>query len=161
MRVTLSVNGAPRRADGVWEGEILRYVRRERLGLPGSKNACEQGECGSCTVYLDGAPVCAVARLAATGTAVAHCPCSNARLGAGVAPVRELLEAGAPVGLGVDGPASQEAGQLGAELRHALLAARIRGGAAALTAREAPRLGTMGGARCIGRADDIGSLERG
>jgi 8-oxoguanine deaminase len=103
----------------------------------------------------------AVARLAATGTGVAHCPSSNARLGAGLAPVRDLLDAGAPVGLGVDGAASQEAGQLGAELRQALLAARLRGGPAALTAREALALGTMGGARCLGRENEIGSLEPG
>ncbi|MGI5159665.1 (2Fe-2S)-binding protein [Microbispora sp. CA-102843] len=59
MRVNLTVNGRPMTADDVWEGESLLYVLRERLGLPGAKNACEQGECGSCTVYLDGAPVCA------------------------------------------------------------------------------------------------------
>ena len=59
MRVELTVNGEKRQADDVWEGESLLYVLRERLGLPGSKNACEQGECGSCTVYLDGVPVCA------------------------------------------------------------------------------------------------------
>jgi aerobic carbon-monoxide dehydrogenase small subunit len=59
MRVTTTVNGQTRQADDVWEGESLLYVLRERLGLPGSKNACEQGECGSCTVYLDGVPVCA------------------------------------------------------------------------------------------------------
>jgi cytosine/adenosine deaminase-related metal-dependent hydrolase len=103
----------------------------------------------------------AVASLAATGTGVAHCPSSNGRLGAGTAPVRELLDAGAPVGLGVDGAASQEAGQLGAELRQALLAARVRGGPAALTAREALALGTIGGARCLGRDGEIGSLEVG
>jgi aerobic carbon-monoxide dehydrogenase small subunit len=57
--VTATVNGQVRQADDVWEGESLLYVLRERLGLPGSKNACEQGECGSCTVYLDGVPVCA------------------------------------------------------------------------------------------------------
>jgi cytosine/adenosine deaminase-related metal-dependent hydrolase len=102
-----------------------------------------------------------VGRLAATGTGVAHCPSSNARLGAGIAPVRDLLDAGAPVGLGVDGAASQEAGQLGAELRQALLAARQHGGPSALTAREALRLGTMGGARCLGRAGELGSLEPG
>jgi len=56
--VTATVNGQTRQADDVWEGESLLYVLRERLGLPGSKNACEQGECGSCTVYLDGVPVC-------------------------------------------------------------------------------------------------------
>jgi carbon-monoxide dehydrogenase small subunit len=59
MRVTTTVNGEPREVDNVWEGESLLYVLRERMGLPGSKNACEQGECGSCTVYLDGVPVCA------------------------------------------------------------------------------------------------------
>ncbi|MET8851057.1 (2Fe-2S)-binding protein [Amycolatopsis sp. NPDC004625] len=59
MRVNVTVNGERRRADNVWEGESLLYVLRERLGLPGSKNACEQGECGSCTVYLDGVPACA------------------------------------------------------------------------------------------------------
>jgi carbon-monoxide dehydrogenase small subunit len=59
MRLKLTVNGQPQVADDVWEGESLLYVLRERLGLPGTKNACEQGECGSCTVYLDGASVCA------------------------------------------------------------------------------------------------------
>ncbi|GAB2784196.1 (2Fe-2S)-binding protein [Amycolatopsis magusensis] len=59
MRVNMTVNGEQRQADDVWEGESLLYVLRERLGLPGSKNACEQGECGSCTVYLDAVPVCA------------------------------------------------------------------------------------------------------
>jgi carbon-monoxide dehydrogenase small subunit len=58
MRVTCNVNGEQRVADDVWPGESLLYVLRERLGLPGAKNACEQGECGSCTVYLDGVPVC-------------------------------------------------------------------------------------------------------
>ena len=58
MRVTLTVNGEPATADDVWEGESLLYVLRERLALPGSKNACEQGECGSCTVLLDDVPVC-------------------------------------------------------------------------------------------------------
>jgi carbon-monoxide dehydrogenase small subunit len=72
MRVTFHVNGEQRRADDVWPGESLLYVLRERLGLPGSKNACEQGECGSCTVYLDGLPVCAclVAAGQAEGRAV-------------------------------------------------------------------------------------------
>ncbi|HEY6934458.1 MAG TPA: (2Fe-2S)-binding protein [Marmoricola sp.] len=59
MRITTTVNGEAREVDDVWEGESLLYVLRERMGLPGSKNACEQGECGSCTVYLDGTPVCA------------------------------------------------------------------------------------------------------
>ncbi|MEU7134242.1 (2Fe-2S)-binding protein [Streptomyces sp. NPDC046261] len=59
MRVNFTVNGKPQEADDVWEGESLLYVLRERVGLPGSKNACEQGECGSCTVRLDDVPVCA------------------------------------------------------------------------------------------------------
>jgi aerobic carbon-monoxide dehydrogenase small subunit len=59
MRITATVNGQTRQADDVWEGESLLYVLRERMGLPGSKNACEQGECGSCTVYLDDQAVCA------------------------------------------------------------------------------------------------------
>jgi carbon-monoxide dehydrogenase small subunit len=59
VRVELTVNGEKRQADDVWPGESLLYVLRERLGLPGSKNACEQGECGSCSVYLDGVVVCA------------------------------------------------------------------------------------------------------
>ncbi|MDX3850783.1 (2Fe-2S)-binding protein [Streptomyces sp. AK02-01A] len=58
MRVSFTVNGRAQEADDVWEGESLLYVLRERMGLPGSKNACEQGECGSCTVRLDGVPVC-------------------------------------------------------------------------------------------------------
>jgi carbon-monoxide dehydrogenase small subunit len=65
VRIQLTVNGEPREADGVWPGESLLYVLRERLGLPGSKNACEQGECGSCSVYLDGTLVCACLVLAA------------------------------------------------------------------------------------------------
>ncbi|MHB1432124.1 MAG: (2Fe-2S)-binding protein [Streptosporangiaceae bacterium] len=59
MRITATVNGTTHQADDVWPGESLLFVLRERMGLPGSKNACEQGECGSCTVYLDGVPVCA------------------------------------------------------------------------------------------------------
>ena len=109
-------------------------------------------------VHLDDA---AVARLGATGTGVAHCPSSNARLGAGTARVRDLLDARVPVGLGVDGAASQEVSHLGAELRQALYAARLRGGPGALNAREALALGTIGGARCLGRQDDIGSIEVG
>jgi carbon-monoxide dehydrogenase small subunit len=72
MRIRLTVNGVERTADDVWEGESLLYLLRERLGLPGSKNACEQGECGSCTAYLDGVPVCSclVAAGQAQGRAV-------------------------------------------------------------------------------------------
>ena len=102
-----------------------------------------------------------VRRFGETGTGVAHCPSSNARLGAGIAPVAALTAAGAPVGLGVDGPASNEAGELSGELREALLVARIKGGPQALTAREALALGTIHGARCLGRQDEIGSLEPG
>ncbi|SDT79309.1 8-oxoguanine deaminase [Actinoplanes derwentensis] len=109
-------------------------------------------------VHLDDS---AIARLGATGTGVAHCPSSNARLGAGSARVRELLDHGVPVGLGVDGAASQEVSHLGAELRQALYTARLRGGPKAMNARESLRLGTIGGARCLGRQDDIGSLEVG
>jgi carbon-monoxide dehydrogenase small subunit len=68
MRVTTTVNGTERTADDVWPGESLLHLLRERLGLPGAKNACEQGECGSCTVYLDGEPVCAC--LVAAGQAI-------------------------------------------------------------------------------------------
>jgi cytosine/adenosine deaminase-related metal-dependent hydrolase len=103
----------------------------------------------------------AVRRFGTTGTGVAHCPSSNGRLGVGIAPVADLLAAGAPVGLGVDGSASNEAGQLGPEVRQALLSARLRGGPAALTARQALALGTIGGARCLGREQELGSLEVG
>ena len=64
MRLTCTVNGEPREVDGLWEGESLLHVLRERLGLPGAKNACEQGECGSCSVYLDGTLVCSCLVLA-------------------------------------------------------------------------------------------------
>jgi cytosine/adenosine deaminase-related metal-dependent hydrolase len=103
----------------------------------------------------------AVRRFGATGTGVAHCPTSNARLGAGTARVRDLVDAGAPVGLGADGAASNEDGGLGVELRQATYLARLRGGPESLTARQALWLGTMGGARCLGRQDELGSLEPG
>ena len=64
MRLELTVNGQRREAEDVWEGESLLYVLRERLGLPGTKNACEQGECGSCSVYMDGTLVCSCLVLA-------------------------------------------------------------------------------------------------
>jgi cytosine/adenosine deaminase-related metal-dependent hydrolase len=102
-----------------------------------------------------------VRRFGETSTGVAHCPSSNARLGAGIAPVAALTAAGAPVGLGVDGAASNEAGELAGELREALLIARLKGGPQALTAREALALGTIHGARCLGREQEIGSLEPG
>jgi cytosine/adenosine deaminase-related metal-dependent hydrolase len=102
-----------------------------------------------------------VRRFGETGTGVAHCPSSNARLGAGIAPVTGLLAAGAPVGLGVDGAASNEAGELGPEVRQALLFQRLAHGPDAMTAREALALGTIEGAKCLGRADELGSLEPG
>ncbi|GAA2729108.1 8-oxoguanine deaminase [Streptomyces nogalater] len=110
-------------------------------------------------VHMNDSDIRAFAR---TKTGVAHCPSSNARLGAGIARVPDLLKAGVPVGLGVDGTASNESGELHTELRNALLINRL--GAhreAALNARQALRLGTYGGARVLGRADQIGSLEPG
>jgi cytosine/adenosine deaminase-related metal-dependent hydrolase len=103
----------------------------------------------------------AIKSFAVTGTGVAHCPTSNGRLGAGAAPVRELLHAGAPVGLGVDGAASNESGRMISELHQALLVARVRGGPLALSARQALDMATRGGARCLGREREIGSLEPG
>ena len=109
-------------------------------------------------VHLDAQEV---HRMGATATGVAHCPVSNARLGAGVAPVRALLDAGAPVGLGVDGSASNDSGELTDDLRAALLVARARGGPRALSAREALELATRHGARCLGREDELGHLSAG
>jgi len=96
MRITCTVNGERQQADDVWEGESLLYVLRERLGFPGSKNACEQGECGSCTVYLDGVLACAC--LVAAGQAQGR----DVRTIEGLAPAsglsavqRAFLQAGA------------------------------------------------------------------
>src|SRR6476659_1484811 len=100
------------------------------------------------------------ADFAASNTGIAHCPTSNLRLGAGVAPVRDYLDADIRVGLGVDGSASNERGDLLFEVKQALLVARGRGGPDAMTVQEALRLGTRGGAEVLGR-DDIGSLEPG
>ncbi|WP_328332977.1 MULTISPECIES: 8-oxoguanine deaminase [unclassified Streptomyces] len=110
-------------------------------------------------VHMNDSDIAAFAR---TGTGVAHCPSSNARLAAGIARVPDMLRAGVPVGLGVDGTASNESGELHTELRNALLINRL--GAhreAALNARQALRLGTYGGAQVLGRAAEIGSLEPG
>ncbi|MEU6766183.1 8-oxoguanine deaminase [Streptomyces sp. NPDC046853] len=110
-------------------------------------------------VHMNDSDIAAFAR---TGTGVAHCPSSNARLAAGIARVPDMLKAGVPVGLGVDGTASNESGELHTELRNALLINRL--GAhreAALNARQALRLGTFGGAQVLGRASQIGSLEAG
>ncbi|KAF2412287.1 8-oxoguanine deaminase [Microbacterium sp. B35-04] len=109
-------------------------------------------------VHLD-AP--AIERYAATGTGVAHCPSSNARLAAGIAPVRALLDAGVPVGLGVDGSASNESGQLGIEIRESVLMNRLRTGSESMSVRDGLRIATMGGARVLGRQHEIGSLEPG
>jgi cytosine/adenosine deaminase-related metal-dependent hydrolase len=109
-------------------------------------------------VHLDDA---AVQTLADTRTGVAHCPSSNARLGAGICRSRDLRDAGVRVGLGVDGAASNEASSLLEEVRHAVLFARARGGPHAMTVRDALEMATLGGAEVLGRAEEIGSLEPG
>jgi cytosine/adenosine deaminase-related metal-dependent hydrolase len=109
-------------------------------------------------IHLDDA---AIARLAATGAGVAHCPSSNARLGAGICRTADLLAAGVPVGLGVDGAASNEESSLLGEVREAVLVARAAGGPRALTVRRSLELATLGGAKLLGRADELGSLETG
>jgi len=101
-----------------------------------------------------------IRRMAETRTAVAWCPTSNMRLGSGFAPAREMIDGGVTVGLAVDGSASNDSGNLSAEIRQALLTTRARKGAAAMTAREALHVATRGGAACLGR-DDIGSIEVG
>ncbi|HEY1640514.1 MAG TPA: (2Fe-2S)-binding protein [Streptosporangiaceae bacterium] len=100
MRITATVNGQSRQADDVWPGESLLYVLRERMGLPGSKNACEQGECGSCTVYLDGVPVCSC--LVAAGQAQGATVVTVEGLAAGDAlhPVQEAFVAAGAVQCG-------------------------------------------------------------
>jgi cytosine/adenosine deaminase-related metal-dependent hydrolase len=123
----------------------------ERLGW-----LAEDVWCAHC-VHVDDSDI---GKFATSGTGVAHCPTSNLRLGAGVAPVRQLLDAGVRVGLGVDGSASNERGDLLFEVRQALLVARGRGGPTALTARESLRLATRGGAAILGR-DDLGAIEPG
>ena len=102
-----------------------------------------------------------IERIGRTRTGVAHCPSSNARLGAGIARARDLRDAGARVGLGVDGAASNEACSLVEELRHAVLFARARGGPQALAVRDALEMATIGGAAILRRTDDLGSIEPG
>lgn len=102
-----------------------------------------------------------IAKFGRTGTGVAHCPCSNMRLASGIAPIRKMLNHQVPVGLGVDGSASNDAGNLLQEARSAFLVARVRDcDAAAMTARDILELATVGGARVLGR-DDIGVLAPG
>ena len=101
------------------------------------------------------------ARMGHTGTGAAHCPSSNGRLGAGIAPVPRLLGAGAPVGLGVDGAASNESGALAEELRTALILGRAAAGPTALGVRDVLEMATLHGARCLARDDEIGHLSVG
>ena len=103
----------------------------------------------------------AIGRIAATGTGVAHCPTSNARLGAGICRVTELLAADVKVGLGVDGPASSELSTMAGEMHQALLMARARKGPQALTARQSLGMATLGGARVLGRESEMGSVSVG
>ena len=135
---------------------------RQRFGRRPLELLEDQGFLGSDVwlahcVHLDAQDV---RRMASTQTSVAWCPTSNGRLGSGIAPIPELLAAGVRVGLGVDGSASNDSGNLLAEARQGLLMTRARSGPAAITARQVLRLATRGGAACLGR-DDIGSIEVG
>lgn len=135
---------------------------RERFGKTPAEYAESLGWIGpdvwhAHCVQLDAA---GIARFAASGTGVAHCPCSNMRLASGIAPVPAMREAGVPVGLGVDGSASNDSGHLLAEVRQAMLLARVGFGPSVMSARGALELATLGGARVLGRAD-IGALAPG
>ncbi|MCY4503142.1 MAG: amidohydrolase family protein, partial [Alphaproteobacteria bacterium] len=102
-----------------------------------------------------------ISLFARTGTGVAHCPSSNCRLGSGLAPVRAMLDKGVPLGLGVDGSASNDSGSLLPEARLAMLLQRMQHGATAMSARETLEMATLGGARILGRARELGSIEAG
>ena len=101
-------------------------------------------------VKLDGQEIDLFAK---SGTGVAHCPCSNCRLGSGIAPVRRMRDQGVKVGLGVDGSASNDAGDLMSEARQLMLLQRVHNGADAMSAREALEIATLGGAQVLGRSD--------
>ena len=109
-------------------------------------------------VKLDGTEIDLFAR---TRTGVAHCPCSNCRLGSGIAPVRAMRDAGVRVGLGVDGSASNDAGNLINEARQSMLLQRVARGADAMSAREALEIATRGGAQVLGRGNECGQLRKG
>jgi cytosine/adenosine deaminase-related metal-dependent hydrolase len=102
-----------------------------------------------------------IARLAQWGTGVAHCPSSNMILGVGMCPVHEMVDAGVPVGLGCDGSSSADSASLWQEARNAMLLSRLRLGPASMSARDSLELATRGGARCLGRAGEIGQLSVG
>jgi len=134
----------------------------ERFGRTPAEYAEELGWVGSDVwhahcVKLDDAGIDLFAR---TGTGVAHCPCSNMRLGSGTAPIRRMVAKRVPVGLGVDGSASNDGGSLLGEARQAMLLQRVGLGPSAMTGRQALELATLGGARVLGR-DDIGALAPG
>jgi cytosine/adenosine deaminase-related metal-dependent hydrolase len=128
----------------------LTYV--ERLGWSGSDVWYAHG------IHFDDDEV---RRIGADGTGIAHCPTSNGRLGAGVARAADLRAAGAPVGLGVDGAASNEAGNLVEQARQALLTARATHGPTSLAVRDVLEMATLGGACVLGRGDEIGSVQPG
>jgi len=136
---------------------------RERYGCSPLEYADSLGWVGDDVWFAHGIHFddAAVKRIGSTRTGIAHCPSSNARLGAGIARIGDLVNAGARVGLGVDGAASNEASSLIEEARHAVLFARARWGPTAMTVRHALELATIGGARVLGRADDLGSIEVG
>ncbi|KWK27934.1 hydroxydechloroatrazine ethylaminohydrolase [Burkholderia stagnalis] len=135
---------------------------REKFGMTPAEYAEDLGWVGhdvwhAHCVQLDDAGIGLFAR---TGTGVAHCPCSNMRLASGIAPVKKMRLAGVPVGLGVDGSASNDGAQMVAEVRQALLLQRVGFGPDAMTAREALEIATLGGAKVLNR-DDIGALKPG